>query len=252
MATLEIRFVKKFFHLTLIHCIILAAGQIADVLEETEEPVKDDEENTELYEGPVIEQVMEPNITLIKPDESEITEIDDEPIDPSWDVNRAIRNIAYFLRAHKFNDYDRRYYKSIEEAPRHLYEEFPKPGLRSMHWEVHKNCDLGFHHCLKYLDRIVGMTSLKREDDTVTIIKDHKWNLTNNTEQILAAQGDCQTLQRRDNLTVVPFQGLIGNCQFYSSPYSSLSLSTLFSSNAILFKLSYYWTKTKRRRTRWN
>lgn len=208
----------RFLTSSLAHLCILAiaGGQLSDVLEETNESSTIDEENTELDAGPVTEQIMEPNITINEPGgplakESDVS-TDEDPVDPNWDVNRAIRDLGYFLRAHKFQDYDRRYYKDIGEAPRRLHEEFPRPPLRSMHWEVHKQCDSGFHRCLRYLERIVRMASLRREDDTVTIMKDQKWNLANNTQQILAAQRDCQMAQRRDNLTVVPFEGPIGNC----------------------------------------
>lgn len=155
------------------------------------------------------EQVMDANIRVSRlPDADESTPAPD----PNWDKNRVIRDVAYFIRGHKFHDYDRRYYKKAEEATNRLYEEFPRPGLRSLHWEVRKYCDASFVECLKYLERIIKLTALRREDDTVTVMREQRWNLANNTEQILAAQRDCQMAQRRDNLTMVPFQGPIGKC----------------------------------------
>ncbi|XP_025157801.1 uncharacterized protein LOC105184182 [Harpegnathos saltator] len=163
---------------------------------------------------PLTEQVMEHNILVS--DLPVVDEPTDAP-DPGWDKNRVIRDVAYFIRAHKFHDYDRRYYKSAGEATSRLYEEFPRPGLRSLHWEVRKYCDASFVECLKYLERIIKLTALRREDDTVTVMREQKWSLANNTEQILAAQRDCQSSQRRDNLTMIPFQGPIERFQWRTS-----------------------------------
>lgn len=156
---------------------------------------------------PLTEQVMDHDIRV-----SDLPVVDESTDAPDWDQTRVIRDVAYFLRAHKFHDYDRRYYKNAGEATSRLYEEFPRPGLRSLHWEVRKYCDASFVECLKYLERIIKLTALRREDDTVTVMREQKWSPTNNTEQILAAQRDCQMAQRRDNLTMVPFQGPIGKC----------------------------------------
>lgn len=158
---------------------------------------------------PLTEQVMDVNIQV-----SDIPVVDKSTImpDSSWDKSTVIRDVAYFLRAHKFHDYDRRYFKNPYEATSKLYEEFPTPGLRSLHWEVRKYCDASFVECLKYLERIIKLTSLRREEDTITAMREQKWNLANNSEQILAVQRDCQMAQRQDNLTMIPFQGPIGKC----------------------------------------
>ncbi|KOC59946.1 hypothetical protein WH47_09127 [Habropoda laboriosa] len=153
------------------------------------------------------EQVMDPNIKITDvPDVEEAT----EDWDANWDKNKVIRDVAYYIRAHKFQDYDRRYYRKLEDATSRLYEEFPKPPLRSLHWEVRRHCDASFVECLKYLERIITLTGLKREDDTVTIVKEQEWNLANNAKQIQAARKDCQASQKRDDLTALPFQGPIG------------------------------------------
>lgn len=181
---------------------------IVDELTVTDSTTETDDE----IRMPVValtEQVMDHNIRVT--DLPVVDEPTDAP-DPSWDKNRVIRDVAYFIRAHKFYDYDRRYYKDVGEAASRLYEEFPQPGLRSVHWEVRKYCDASFTECLKYLERIIKLTALRREDDTVTVMREQKWRSPNNTEQILAAQRDCQMAQRRDNLTMVPFQGPIGKC----------------------------------------
>lgn len=175
------------------------------------------EDEVEMPRVPLTEQVMDYNIRV-----SDVPDVDPEATnvpDSSLDKNRIIRDVAYFIRAHKFHDYDHRYYKSMEEAASRLYEEFPKPGLRSLHWEVRKHCEASFIECLKYLERIIRRTVLRREDDTVTIMREQKWNVDNNTEQILAVQSDCQIAQRQDNLTAVPFQGPIGKCIDSSRAY---------------------------------
>ena len=162
------------------------------------------------------EQVLDPKIKLVN--SAEIDE-DEEEVDESWDKNLAIRDVAYFLRAHKFADYDRRYFAKIRESPRRLYQEFPKPRLKALHWEVHKECEAGFVHCLKYLHRISKLAALRREDDTTTVMWQYNWSETNNSEQILIAQKDCQMAQKRDEINPVPFQGPIGKeiIYFYSN-----------------------------------
>ena len=93
--------------------------------------------------------------------------------------------------------------------------------IRATRWMiVRRYCDASFVECLKYLETIIKSTALKREDDTVTIVKEQKWNLADNAKQIQAAQKDCQTAQRRDDLTMSPFQGPIGKY-----PRASLEIS---------------------------
>ncbi|XP_077275500.1 uncharacterized protein LOC143904570 [Temnothorax americanus] len=178
----------------------------------TDLSTREDEDKVEMPKVPLTEQVMDHNIRV-----SDVPDVDPEATnvpESSLDRNRVIRDAAYFIRAHKFHDYDHRYYKSAEEATGRLYEEFPKPGLRSLHWEVRKHCEASFVECLKYLERIIRLTALRREDDTVMVMREQKWDPVNNTEQILAAQRDCQIAQRRDNLAAVPFQGPIERFQW--------------------------------------
>ncbi|XP_076646290.1 uncharacterized protein LOC143355396 [Halictus rubicundus] len=157
------------------------------------------------------EQVMDPNVKItIVPD---VDETGDD-WDASWDANRVIRDVAYYIRAHKFQDFDRRYYKKLEDSPSRLYEEFPRKPLRSLHWEVRRYCEASFVECLKYLEKNVKLAGLRREDDTATIMKEQNWNLVHNSKQVLAAQKDCQAAQKRDRLTAVPFQGPIERFQW--------------------------------------
>ncbi|PSN44345.1 hypothetical protein C0J52_11096 [Blattella germanica] len=69
--------------------------------EETEKPVKDEEAEEEERE-----EVEE---------EEQQTEVPGE--DTKW-VSSAVRDVAYYLRAHKFNDFDRRYHTNEDLAPR--------------------------------------------------------------------------------------------------------------------------------------
>jgi hypothetical protein len=41
----------------------------------------------------------------------------DRTADEEW-LHRAVQDIAYYLRAHKFNDFDRRYHKDENTAPK--------------------------------------------------------------------------------------------------------------------------------------
>nr|XP_012218604.1 PREDICTED: uncharacterized protein LOC105669954 [Linepithema humile] len=197
----------------------------------TDSGTTEETDEAEMPKVPLTEQVMDPNIRV-----SDVPDVDPELTDvpdSSLDRNRIIRDVAYFIRAHKFHDYDRRYHKSAEEATNRLYEEFPSPGLRSLHWEVRKHCDASFVECLKYLEGIIKLTALRREDDTVTVMREQKWSPANNSEQILAAQRDCQMAQRHDNLTMVPFQGPIERFQwrttvsYYMCWYTMLGIADL-------------------------
>lgn len=193
----------------------------------TDSGTTEETDEVEMPKVPLTEQVMDPNISVSDvPDvDPELTDVPDSRLDK----NRIIRDIAYFIRAHKFHDYDRRYHKSVEEATSRLYEEFPRPGLRSLHWEVRKHCGASFVECLRYLEAIIKLTTLRREDDTVTVMREQKWSLTNNSEQILAAQRDCQMAQRQDNLTMVPFQGPIGKCNsLIGIPNHAETLSSIY------------------------
>ncbi|XP_020723676.2 uncharacterized protein LOC100650386 [Bombus terrestris] len=191
--------------------IIISTTGTTEILGKMEKDEEQEEEQKEIEAVPMTEQVMDANIKITDvPDVEETT----EDWDANWDKNKVIRDVAYYIRAHKFQDYDRRYYKRLEDSPSRLYEEFPKPPLRSLHWEVRRHCEVSFVECLKYIESIVKLTALKREDDIVTIMREQKWNLANNAKQIQAAQKDCLASQRRDDLTMPPFQGPIERFQW--------------------------------------
>lgn len=171
----------------------------------------------EMPQVPLTEQVMDLNISV-----SDVPDVDPELTDvpeaTKLQRNRVIRDVAYYIRAHKFRDFDRRYHKSANETTIGFYEDFPKPALRSPHWEVRKHCEASFVQCLNYLERKIQQTVFKREDDTVTVMREQKWSPKIHNEQIQTAQRDCQKALKEDDLTTVPFQGPIGKCIRGPSP----------------------------------
>lgn len=119
----------------------------------------------------------------------------------------ALQDIAYYLRAHKFKEYDRRYEPNAKHARREYFARFPKPPLRSLHWEVHKNCEESFLQCVNYLKKKVRQAGIKRGDDTVTVIKEQKWNMQMNAQQIEIVNEECKKMQRADDVQANPFEG---------------------------------------------
>lgn len=161
---------------------------------------------------PTTEQIFDPNIKLLNSGKIDEDEEDDEDGREDFrDKKLAVRDVAYFLRRHKFHDYDRRYYRDVNNAPRRLHEDFPKPPLKILHWEVHKECETSFVLCLKYLQRIARLSALRREDDTVMIMLEHNWTLPNNTEQINVTQSECERKNKSEDQLFEPFKGPIGN-----------------------------------------
>lgn len=122
--------------LRLVHATDEEGTTLAGV--EKREEREEEEAEMDMEEVGMTEEVMDPKIKITDvPDVEETT----EEFDPSWDKNKVIRDVAYYIRGHKFGDFDRRYYKRYEDAVSKPYEEFPKPALRSLHWEVHRLLD---------------------------------------------------------------------------------------------------------------
>lgn len=124
-------------------------------------------------------------------------------------LGEDIRNIAYFLRQHKFNEYDRRYITNTEEGlgSKFYYGRFPKPPLRSLHWEVHKFCEPSFFECIAYLTKRIRNTALKRNDDTSVVIEDQKWFGGGYTQQIEQTDLECKKLWAIAEDRADPFEG---------------------------------------------
>ncbi|XP_060526923.1 uncharacterized protein LOC132702357 [Cylas formicarius] len=131
-----------------------------------------------------------------------------------WWFKDGIKDIAFYLRSHKFNEYDRRYQTDAKTAPRANYKSFPKPPLRSLHWEVNKYCDRSFLQCVDYLRKKVRMTSLKREDDSAVVIQEQRWERVKNAEQIGQIEFECKKLRDADDHYARPFEGPLERFQW--------------------------------------
>ncbi|KAK4881414.1 hypothetical protein RN001_004733 [Aquatica leii] len=130
-----------------------------------------------------------------------------------WYID-ALKDIAYYLRAYKFNEYDRRYEVKSESAPRDYFKYFPRPALRSLHWEVHKYCETSFLSCVEYLNRQIRQTGLKRADDTAIVMQEQQWNYLNHSKQIDVVESECRKMQKADDIAANPFQGPIEKFQW--------------------------------------
>lgn len=129
-------------------------------------------------------------------------------------IARALQDIAYYLRAHKFNEYDRRYQHRAGLPPRKYFAEFPRPPLRSLHWEVHKYCETSFPTCVDYLHKRIRHAGLKRQDDTSIVIQEQKWDLKNHSKLIEVVDNECHELLKADAALADPFQGPIERFQW--------------------------------------
>uniref|UniRef100_A0A1B6D1Y1 Uncharacterized protein n=1 Tax=Clastoptera arizonana TaxID=38151 RepID=A0A1B6D1Y1_9HEMI len=119
-----------------------------------------------------------------------------EYVEEDW-VNEAVRDVAYYLRSHKFNDFDRRY-QTEETAEKIFYRKFPTPALMNLHWEVHKFCSNSFLECLGYLQETALSADLYRSIDTATVINAHSWQLPRNLKSIEQINKECVQLREKD------------------------------------------------------
>lgn len=121
----------------------------------------------------------------------------------------ALRDIAYYLRGHKFTEYDRRYEKDFYKAARQYYAFFPKPPLRSLHWEVNKYCEQSFITCVEYLHGRIKKTDLRRLDDTSIVMIQQNWTMEKHKVQIESVENECKKMKQNSETLVNPFEG---NC----------------------------------------
>lgn len=130
----------------------------------------------------------------------------------SW-LNEAIRDVAYYLRAYKFSEYDRRY---LVTKPSSLgyFSNFPKPPLRSLHWEVQKHCDYSFISCMEFLHKQIKKTDHRRSDDTSVIINEQQWFGDNFSQQISSVDEDCTKMMNKDDRLANPFLGPLERFQW--------------------------------------
>ncbi|KAJ8921357.1 hypothetical protein NQ315_002972, partial [Exocentrus adspersus] len=165
--------------------------------------------------GTVIEGDVDTNSTV-----RDETETDKENATAKEDnrqkasMKDSLRDIAYYLRAYKFNEYDRRYETDSTAAPRRNFKEFPRPPLRSLHWEVHKFCEPSFIGCVEYLLKRIRQVSLKRNDDTAVVMLEQKWTFLNNSQQITQIDEECKKLRDIGDRIAEPFEGPLERFQW--------------------------------------
>ncbi|GJQ83488.1 hypothetical protein Trydic_g19280 [Trypoxylus dichotomus] len=133
--------------------------------------------------------------------------------DFSW-LDDTIKDIAYYLRSHKFNEFDRRYEIKTENAPREYYGKFPKPSLKSLHWEVQEFCEPSFLSCMKYMKRKLKEVGLKRQDDTAVVMTEQNWTREENWQMIKEVDNECVKMREKDDKLADPFQGPIERFQW--------------------------------------
>ncbi|KAK9718361.1 Calcium-binding EGF domain [Popillia japonica] len=150
-----------------------------------------------------LNSLLTENPFLGRNDEDDFTWLDD-----------TIKDIAYYLRSHKFNEYDRRYETNAANAPKEYYSMFPRPPLKALHWEVQQFCEPSFLSCMKYVKRRLKDTGLKRQDDTSIVIMEQKWTKAKNLEQIEEIDNECRKMRDKDNIVADPFQGPIERFQW--------------------------------------
>lgn len=199
---------------------LLAYSEVEDVEEE-------DEEN-DLEEEAAEEDVLE-EVDMVVDSENSTRPVDRS--DEEW-VKYAVLDVAYYLRAHKFNDYDRRYYKeAVEES--YQYKHFPNPPLRYLHWEVFKHCDKGFYDCLEYLQSTVLKAELVRSLDTSVVMNERRWEFPRNAKSIEQLNKECLRLKTIDWRDADPFKGPLERFQwrvsasYYMCSFTMQNLSPL-------------------------
>ena len=96
---------------TLLLFLLLLNIVSTDNIDKDVDDDNDDEEETETEED-VQEGESEEDV-----EENNATETTGETEDLYW-VSSAVNDVAYYLRAHKFNDFDRRYYADENTAPK--------------------------------------------------------------------------------------------------------------------------------------
>ncbi|XP_075210224.1 uncharacterized protein LOC142317549 [Lycorma delicatula] len=119
-------------------------------------------------------------------------------------VRESILDVAYYIRSHKFNNYDRRFMNESNKIL-NLFESFPK-ALKALHWEVNKYCVKGFLKCLKYIGKKIKESDLQRRQDTKNIMNENKWRFPENFNAINVADVECERLLQADYKNPVPFQ----------------------------------------------
>ncbi|XP_063895315.1 uncharacterized protein LOC135118120 [Helicoverpa armigera] len=134
--------------------------------------------------------------------------------DDKWLVN-ALQDIAYYLRNHKFNEWDRRFYLDKPSTiPIGFYHAFPEPSLQALHWRVHQNCYKNFYECVKYLFSVIETSPFTRTDDIITTL--NKKEITNETS-IKELDENCKNALLYTEKSGLPFDTAIEKFQWRTS-----------------------------------
>lgn len=126
--------------------------------------------------------------------------------DEKW-ISLAIKNIAYYLRHYKYNEWDRR---SFREKPNSsavgFFKNFPLPPLRTLHWEVNHYCRRSFLECIAYLQVYIDEVPFARRQDMITFM-DKSLLLKNNL--ISKLNNDCKKALTNSVYVSHPFYDII-------------------------------------------
>lgn len=129
---------------------------------------------------------------------------DYEESEEKW-LGNALRDIAYYLRNHKFNEWDRRYYTEKPSDCAGFHDGFPSPSLNSIHWMVYKNCHRDFFKCITYLHSIVKTAPFTRNDDISISV--NKNVTTINISSLRNQNNECKKALSYAEKTGLPFGG---------------------------------------------
>lgn len=212
---------------------ILFACAASELSDEGEKENTDEEANyeevTETEGGEIFtEDSGEVRVVL---EEDKTTEPPDRS-NEEW-VSLAVLDVGYYLRNHKFNDFDRRYYTEFGVEESLQYGHFPTPPLRSFHWEVHSYCSKGFYDCLEYLQKVVLEARLTRSIDTNELMNERQWEYPRNGQDIEVVQRDCKRLKDVDWMEADPFKGPLERfkwrvtASYYMCSFTALELPPL-------------------------
>lgn len=123
--------------------------------------------------------------------------------DEKW-VSLAIKNIAYYVRHYKFNEWDRR---EFDEKPNSsaigFFKKFPSPPLRTLHWEVNDYCRKSFLECIAYLQVYIDEVPFARRQDMTMIFMDKSLPLKN--DLIRKLDNDCKRALINSMNVIHPF-----------------------------------------------
>ncbi|XP_050294268.1 uncharacterized protein LOC126734614 isoform X2 [Anthonomus grandis grandis] len=159
-------------------------------------------------------EIILTSTTLMKTTETnKSTESALEKDEHSWWLKDAIKEIAYYLRAHKFNEFDRRYNRNGTNVERTNFKHFPIPPLRALHWEVNKYCKPSFLECVDYLRKKVKHVALRRQDDTSIAAQENNWG-ANASRMISQVDLECKRMMKIDYDVAPPFEGPLERYQW--------------------------------------